>query len=123
MFLPHQRVKLNIVGSLHDREVACSASDRQGSNPFSGGQCHKNRLIFGAESYDILLEEQAGFRSNRSTVDNLFVLHSIITSALQNGKKVFCAFLDFRKAFDYLGGDCLWFKLLFFNYHYLWFER
>ena len=32
MFLPYPRVKLSIVGSLRDREVACSASDRQGSN-------------------------------------------------------------------------------------------
>ena len=32
MSLPHPRVKVNIVGSLRDREVACSASDRQGSN-------------------------------------------------------------------------------------------
>ena len=33
MFLPHPRVKVSsIVGSLHDREVACSTSDRQGSN-------------------------------------------------------------------------------------------
>ena len=32
MFLPHPRVKISIVGSLRDREVACSASDRQGSN-------------------------------------------------------------------------------------------
>ena len=31
-FLPHPRVKVSIVGSLRDREVACSASDRQGSN-------------------------------------------------------------------------------------------
>ena len=31
MFPPHPRVKLGIVGSLRDREVACSASDRQGS--------------------------------------------------------------------------------------------
>ena len=30
--LPHPRVKVSIVGSLRDREVACSASDRQGSN-------------------------------------------------------------------------------------------
>ena len=52
MFLPHPRLKVSIVGSLRDREVACSASDRQGSNflilcledsvisiisPFSGG--------------------------------------------------------------------------------------
>ena len=28
IFLPHPRVKVRIVGSLHDREVACSASDR-----------------------------------------------------------------------------------------------
>ena len=32
MFLPHARVKVSVVGSLRDREVACSASDRQGSN-------------------------------------------------------------------------------------------
>ena len=32
MFLPHPRVKVSIVGSLRDREVACSASDRQGLN-------------------------------------------------------------------------------------------
>ena len=32
MFLPHPRVKFSIVSSLRDREVACSASDRQGAN-------------------------------------------------------------------------------------------
>ena len=32
LFLPHPRVKVGIVGSFCDQEVACSASDRQGSN-------------------------------------------------------------------------------------------
>ena len=32
MFLPHPRVKVSIVGSLRDREVACSASGHQGTN-------------------------------------------------------------------------------------------
>ena len=32
MFLPNPRVRVSIVVSLRDREVACSASDRQGSN-------------------------------------------------------------------------------------------
>ena len=32
LFLPHPRVKVSIVRSLRDREVACSASERQGSN-------------------------------------------------------------------------------------------
>ena len=32
LFLPHPRVKLSIVGSLRDQDVAFSASDRRGSN-------------------------------------------------------------------------------------------
>ena len=32
LFLPHPRVKVSIVESLRDREVACSASECQGSN-------------------------------------------------------------------------------------------
>ena len=32
LVFPHPRVKVSIAGSLRDREVACSASDRQGSN-------------------------------------------------------------------------------------------
>ena len=32
MFLPHPRVKISILGSLRDREVAYSASDRQCAN-------------------------------------------------------------------------------------------
>ena len=32
MLLSHPRVKVSIMGSLCDREVACSASDRQGTN-------------------------------------------------------------------------------------------
>ena len=41
MFLPYPLVTLSIVGSLRDREVACSASDRVCiSNHVSGGQCH-----------------------------------------------------------------------------------
>ena len=43
IFLPHPRVKVSIVGSLRDREVAYSAPDRN-SSPVSGGQCHLNHL-------------------------------------------------------------------------------
>ena len=43
MFLPHPRVKVSIVGSLLDREVACSASDRQGSN-FESCVCNCHRV-------------------------------------------------------------------------------
>ena len=42
MFLPHPCVKLSMVWSLRDREVACSAQTARAriSNPVSGGQCH-----------------------------------------------------------------------------------
>ena len=42
MYLPHPRVKVSIVGSLRDREVACSPQTTRAriSNPVSGGQCH-----------------------------------------------------------------------------------
>ena len=51
MFLPYPQVKLSIVRSLRDREVACSASDLQGliSNSVSEGQCHLTHLTILAQ--------------------------------------------------------------------------
>ena len=40
MFLPHPRVKVSIMGSLRDREVAFSATDRQGSRTVSSQTSH-----------------------------------------------------------------------------------
>ena len=45
MFLPHLFVKIYIVGSIRDREVACSASDRQGSN-FESSVCMEGSVIY-----------------------------------------------------------------------------
>ena len=46
LFLPHPRVKVSIVGSLRDREVAARPQTTRAriSNPVSGGQCHLNHL-------------------------------------------------------------------------------
>ena len=71
-----------------------------------------NHLTFWAESYGILIEEQGGFREKRSTIDNIFVLHSLINLVTEKGGKVYTAFVDFRKAFDYVNRDCLWSKLI-----------
>ena len=46
------------------------------------------------------------------TVDNIFVLHALITHYLNRGIKLFCAFVDFTKAFDYVVRENLWFKLV-----------
>ena len=71
-----------------------------------------NRLTWWAEAYGVYIEAQAGFRPNYSTIDNLYNLNGIISHLINKGKKLYCAFLDFRKAFDYVDRNFLWIKLL-----------
>ena len=56
--------------------------------------------------------EQAGFRPGYSTIDHIFTLFSIIQLYLRNGKKLYCAFVDYKKAFDLVDRTSLWSKLL-----------
>jgi len=44
------------------------------------------------------------------TVDNMFVLHGLIRHILNQGKQLYCAFVDFTK--DYIVRDNLWAKLI-----------
>ena len=46
------------------------------------------------------------------TIDNIFVLHGLISHTLSKNKYLFCAFVDFTKAFDYVVRDILWYKLI-----------
>lgn len=71
-----------------------------------------NRLTTWAETYYVYIEAQSGFREHMCTSDNIFVLHGLITHFLNDNKKLFCSFIDFSKAFDYVVRDILWFKLL-----------
>ena len=47
-----------------------------------------------------LSEMQGGFRDNRSTIDQLFILSSIAERARALKKNTFFAFIDLKKAFD-----------------------
>ena len=49
------------------------------------------------------------------TVDNIFILRGVLTHLLNNNKKVYTAFVDFTKAFDYLVRDVIWYKLIKFG--------
>ena len=57
-----------------------------------------NILTSWAEDYGIhvYIEAQAGFRKHMRTVDNNFVLNSLIS--LNSGKKLYCGFVDFSKS-------------------------
>ena len=61
---------------------------------------------------NLLCEEQAGFRKKYGTTDHIFNLKCIIDLYLFRGKKLFCAFIDYKKAFDSVNRSILWQKLL-----------
>ena len=70
-----------------------------------------SRLNFFANDLNIISENQAGFRKGYSTVDNIFVLHALIDLYFSFGKKLYCTFVDFKKAFDTVWRTGLWRKL------------
>ena len=70
------------------------------------------RLRSYVEDNNYLNASQYGFRENKSTTYCIFILKSIIDSTVNAGKKLFCAFIDFRKAFDLVYRNGIWFKLL-----------
>ena len=74
-----------------------------------------DRLYKFAEKYEILCPNQAGFRKGLSTIDNLFVLQSLIEISKSYKNKLFCAFIDFKQAFDNVWRGWLWTKLRGYN--------
>ena len=71
-----------------------------------------NRLNDWSEEDSIYVEAQEGFRRGMGTSDNIFVLNNLITHCLNNNDHLYCAFVDFTKAFDFVVRDILWFKLI-----------
>ena len=67
------------------------------------------RITFYVNIYSKLSESQSGFRKNYSTVDNAFVLQSLIDRYLsRKGRKLYMAFVDFKQAFDRVHREKLW---------------
>ena len=58
------------------------------------------------------MHNQFGFQKNKSTVDCIFILHSLIGKTFNNNEKLFCKFVDYQKAFDSVDRKLLWYKLL-----------
>ena len=59
-----------------------------------------NRLIKWAEQCEKNNMCQFGFQPHKSTVDCIFSFHTIISKTLSRGEKLYCSFVDFRRAFD-----------------------
>ena len=71
-----------------------------------------SRLNKYLESMNVLLEEQAGFRKGYGTTDHIFNLKCLIDLYSFRSKKLYCAFIDYKKAFESLSRIYLWQKLL-----------
>jgi hypothetical protein len=69
------------------------------------------RLLEWSNNNDVITDAQFGFRPGYSTTDAIFALHSIISSSLSGKKRLYCAFIDFQKAFDSVDRIKLWHKL------------
>jgi hypothetical protein len=72
-----------------------------------------NRLVNQAEQ--ILEEEQAGFRSQRSTTEQIFNLRLLVEKHLEHQKELYHNFIDFKKAFDRVWHEGLWRVLKEYN--------
>ena len=70
-----------------------------------------NRLVECLDREGLLHEGQAGFRVNRSCVDNIFTLNELVQGRIREDKQTFAFFLDVRKAYDTVWHNGLWYKL------------
>ena len=60
----------------------------------------------------ILKHKHVSEKKNMGIVDNIFILKSLLTHVLNQNKKLYCACVDFTKAFDFVSQDILWYKLI-----------
>ena len=71
-----------------------------------------NRILKWEKEYNVLTDAQFGFRNGLSTVDAIFVLQTLINKTLSKKKRLYCCFVDFQKAFDFVDRCKLWQKLV-----------
>ena len=74
--------------------------------------CSNRRLTIFIENNNIVQAEQAGLKSDFSTIDHLFVLKSLADLYLSKRKRLYCCFVDYKKAFDTINRSTLWSKML-----------
>ena len=74
--------------------------------------CLNERLSNFVKAHDTVGPEQAGFKSDNSTIDHIFVLKTLADIYLNKRKRLYCCFVDYQKAFDTMNRTKLWTKLL-----------
>jgi hypothetical protein len=76
------------------------------------GRVINNRLSKWSESREAMADEQGGFRPDRGTIDQLFILTELLQSRKDRGFATYTTFIDIRKAYD-----TVWREGAFVNLH------
>ena len=71
-----------------------------------------NRLTKYADQHELISSCQAGFRKGFSTIENLFVINSLTDILKAKSRKLYCAYIDFKQAFDKIWRQGLWAKMM-----------
>ena len=74
-----------------------------------------NRISAYLETNNLLCDEQNGFRKNRSCLDHIFTLTTIIKNRQHEKLPTYACFVDFAKAFDSVNHELLWNTILQFD--------
>ena len=70
------------------------------------------RLLSYLETNNLLCDEQNGFRANRSCLEHIYTLYTVIKNRKNMSQDTYVAFIDFSKCFDLIDRDMLYFKLI-----------
>ena len=70
-----------------------------------------DRLNFWVEENDLLVPEQLCFRRDASCMEHVMLIYLVTENRKLLGKDTFLCFIDFRKAFDSVNRNLLWYKL------------
>ena len=68
------------------------------------------RLLCWSQDNDIISDVQFGFKPGSGTRDAIFALHGIINDTLNEKRKLYCSFVDYKRAFDSIDRTYLWKK-------------
>ena len=103
--------KQSVIVPLHKKKDKLDCSNYQGisllcqsSKIFSSIILQRIKL----KTEELLSEAQAGFRRDRSTIDQIFTLRQLAEKYEEFGKELYVCYIDFRKAFDSIWRKGLW---------------
>ena len=71
----------------------------------------EERITKWLEKRDGIVEEQGGFRTGRGCMDQIWILNEVVQMRREKNKRTYLAFIDFKKAYDVVWRDALFYKI------------